>query len=174
MITFGFTDVLQCKCDSCDFRWRCIGNIPNLNCPGCLAVNWNGPRRGRRQSMNSEYSAAQLKAVTLKVTGMTYSEIGERLGVSHQRIQQLCQPAFPIREFVADRASHKCQMCAKHADYGHIHHIFNKGCAVAMFNHPLNLAYLCRKCHAVHHIVPIMQSMAVASAYRRGKKDGKK
>ena len=94
-------------------------------------------------------SARQDQAIALKVSGLTYAAIGQVLGVSRQRAQQLIRPPYEIYRVVRRRAGAKCEDCGTETMNGHMHHM--ELIEVAAFNDIANLSYLCIGCHRKHH-----------------------
>lgn len=88
------------------------------------------------------------EALRLKLQGLTYDEVGRRMGVSRQRIQFLLRPPESVYKQVVGRANEHCEDCGSAVVSGHIHHIDEMR---SDFNHPDNLAYLCASCHRKRH-----------------------
>jgi len=88
------------------------------------------------------------KAIELKLRGMTYAEIGQQLGVTRQRAQQLTKPPKRVYEMVRQRAGGACELCGFELQSGHVHH---KGGSFENYNDPDNLQYLCLSCHVKQH-----------------------
>jgi len=85
----------------------------------------------------------------LRLQGMTYSQIGERAGVSRQRVQHLLSPPSSIRKFVVDKYEGKCKRCGLIVGTsGHVHHA---GDEVDTYNDIVNLELLCMACHRSAH-----------------------
>ncbi len=85
----------------------------------------------------------------LKLQGLTYEQIGKRMGVSRQRIQQLLSPPPAIKQAVMERANGCCQECGLQLNgHGHIHH---EGGEDYAYNNLKNLQYLCLRCHSWKH-----------------------
>lgn len=94
------------------------------------------------------------EATRLKLLGLTYREIGELLGVTRQRAQQLVRPPVGVWREVRDAQGSKCADCGADAPYnGHIHHHELKS-TVYEYNLPGNLVYLCNSCHCRRHRDP--------------------
>jgi Zn finger protein HypA/HybF involved in hydrogenase expression len=91
----------------------------------------------------------RLKAIALKMHGLTYKAIGEELGVSHQYAQQLVRPPKAIYDHVRRRADFKCQKCGIVTHSGHVHHV---GELDHGYNDVENLKYLCASCHRAEHV----------------------
>lgn len=81
----------------------------------------------------------------LYAKGLTYQEIGSRVGVSRQRIQQMTRPPHMILVRLKKRSKGKCEECGikLRLGDGHIHHLSTVG----DFSLLGNLQYLCRSCH---------------------------
>ena len=99
--------------------------------------------------VNSEDRRTEI--VHLRLAGYTYAAIGQRFGVSRQRIQQLLVPPKPIRELVRSRAHGRCEECGLEITAGDIHHRGRKTCTVVNYQQPHYLVYLCRACHSKKH-----------------------
>lgn len=96
-------------------------------------------------------------ALTLRLEGHTYAEIGTQLGVCRQRVYQLTQPPSETQEQV--RARGACERCANTLRVaGHIHHRAAKGMTPETYNAENNLALLCQPCHRVAHQDPAKQA----------------
>lgn len=93
----------------------------------------------------------RVEALTLRLRGLTYAEIGARLGVSRQYAQQLVRPVSTIYNAVKQRAKGKCEQCGIEIRNGHVHHKLDAESNPKDFNNLDNLAYLCIGCHQVRH-----------------------
>lgn len=88
-------------------------------------------------------------ALKMRLSGMSYNAIGESLGISRQRIQQLLSPPKHIRDIVLNRAGGRCQNCGLIIGRsGHIHH---QGSKEEDYNDVGNLQLLCITCHRKAH-----------------------
>ena len=89
-------------------------------------------------------------AISMRQCGCTYQQIGDMLGFSRQRAQQLVRPPRSLRLAVAQAAGHCCEDCGTPEPclHGHIHHRDDRA---ADFNAMTNLAYLCIACHRRRH-----------------------
>lgn len=84
-----------------------------------------------KDSLSQEEFARQLK-----ISGHTYKEIGQMIGVSRQRIQDILK----IKDGVSLSAN--CQFCGKNSDVLHKHHL----------NYETNeFQILCPSCHTKVH-----------------------
>ena len=92
----------------------------------------------------------QEQALALKLQGFTYQAIGDEMGISKQRAQQLVAPPKQIRNRVVQLADGYCQDCSiRVGNSGHVHH---KGStAFDDFNDIDNLVLLCMPCHRTAH-----------------------
>ncbi len=93
------------------------------------------------------------KALNLRLNdGLSYAAIGEQLGLSRQRIQQLLRPPKAIYDLIWNRAGHQCQDCGiglpAKSGSGCIHHIGSE----EDYNDIDNLILLCRSCHRNRHL----------------------
>jgi 5-methylcytosine-specific restriction endonuclease McrA len=94
-------------------------------------------------------------ALMLRLGGLSYAEIGQRLGLSRQRIQQILSPPAHVRREVVQKAKGKCSFCGLMVGMsGHVHHRRALGAAADDYNDMENLTLLCGSCHAVRHVVP--------------------
>jgi DNA-binding transcriptional regulator LsrR (DeoR family) len=100
-------------------------------------------------SMNNR----KAEALRLRLEGLSYSEIGARMGVSRQRIQGLVQAPKHIRVYVSQKADNCCEICGVRVSGGHIHHKAAKGLEAEDYNDIDNLQYLCISCHRKAHCV---------------------
>jgi HNH endonuclease/Homeodomain-like domain-containing protein len=111
--------------------------------------NLGGQGSGRRnQKPKVEIRAL---ALAMKLHGLTYAEVGAKLGVSRQRAQQLIRPPQAIWVEVRNRATGKCQKCGIKTEKGHVHHKKSTGITAENFNDLANLLYLCVSCHRSEH-----------------------
>ncbi len=85
------------------------------------------------------------------IAGKTYSEIGDNLGISRQRVQQLVSVPDNLREQIEEHYKGLCMLCGREVKgNGHIHHIRPK----IRFNSIENLELLCISCHRIVHAKP--------------------
>lgn len=85
-----------------------------------------------------------------RLDGLTYQQIGEELGVSRQRVQQILSPPPAIRKAVATRAHHRCERCGIAVGLsGHIHH--DNPLGREDFDDINTLQLLCFRCHRLVH-----------------------
>lgn len=85
----------------------------------------------------------------LKLDGYTYEYIGEKAGVSRQRIQQILSPPKEIRDYITKKYDGRCSECGLIVNKsGHVHH--NKGNG-ENYNDIENLELLCIGCHRKRH-----------------------
>jgi DNA-binding CsgD family transcriptional regulator len=85
------------------------------------------------------------------LTGLTYREIGEKCGISRQRVEQLLSPPWKLAAFIRSRAAGKCEVCGVILRHGHLHHINNDNLTPDQFNDLVNIKYLCLSCHRREH-----------------------
>jgi len=103
----------------------------------------------RGPSKNPE---VRTQALALRLEGLSFAEIGERVGLSRQRIQQILSPDPAVRSSVVERAEGRCQRCGLHVGTtGHVHHRKSKGATPDDYNDDVNLRLLCPTCHRVEH-----------------------
>lgn len=88
------------------------------------------------------------QALTLRLEGLSYSEIGRKLGVSRQRAQQILMPPPPIYNLIRKRAGDRCERCGVFVTSGHVHH---RNWQDGNHNNPDELEYLCPSCHMKSH-----------------------
>ncbi len=92
------------------------------------------------------------EALLLRLQGLPYSAVGERLGISRQRAQQLVSPPRAIRREVVLRADGRCADCHLIVGKsGHVHHKASVGAVENNFNDLSNLVLLCPSCHFDAH-----------------------
>jgi len=93
------------------------------------------------------------QAFKLRLAGYSYAEIGKKMTVSRQRIQQLLSPPARIRDRVITSAQGKCQGCDLFVgSNGHIHHKGIKRIETQDdYNKINNLVLLCISCHSRAH-----------------------
>lgn len=102
-------------------------------------VRWHQGQAGR----------LRIRALELKLRGLSYAEVGIELNRSRQRIQQLLSPPNYIRSLIFEKAGGKCEVCGIFVGKnGHIHH---KGTPMEDYNDVKNLSLLCPACHRHAH-----------------------
>lgn len=89
-------------------------------------------------------------ALEMRLNGLTYAQIGEKLGVSRQRAEQMVSPPKEITESVKVKAHGRCENCGIVVAFGHVHHK-NTTVLIEDFNDTQNLQYLCPSCHRMAH-----------------------
>lgn len=97
------------------------------------------PRKG---IPTGEQSPRRAVARELKAGGMTYAQIGERMGITRQRAQQLVAPTPLMQKKLVARANGKCERCGKGGKL-HGHHNNYDG-------NPGE--FLCASCHQLEHL----------------------
>ena len=91
-------------------------------------------------------------ALALRLSGLSYQQIGTQLGISRQRVQQLVSPPPSVRRYVVHRAEGRCQQCSVMVGTsGHVHHRDSRGTTENNFNDLSNLQLLCITCHRTAH-----------------------
>lgn len=101
--------------------------------------------RGKRNT------AVYQQAQELYLQGKSYREIGDALGVTRQRAQQMIRPPIGIYRLVQQRAKGCCQVCGISVRSGHVHHVGAIGRTLDDLNDIENLKYLCPTCHREEH-----------------------
>ena len=95
-------------------------------------------------------SDRRAKALALRLSGLTYGQMGEKLGVSRQRAQQLVSPPKEIRTIIVAHANGCCEDCGIGVgDSGHVHHRDTDNGDT--YNNVDNLQLLCLSCHRKAH-----------------------
>jgi len=90
--------------------------------------------------------------MAMRLQGHAYAVIGDKLGVSRQRIQQIIGPPRETREIVCTRSKGRCVDCNLRVGIsGHIHHRNGIGVALDDYNDIDNLVLLCIPCHLRAH-----------------------
>jgi len=93
------------------------------------------------------------EALRMRLEGRTYQEIGERFGVSRQRVQQVLSAPKHIKELVIKRAGGKCEDCGIIIRRSpQIHHT-GKANGPEDYQDEENLQLLCLSCHLRAHTV---------------------
>jgi hypothetical protein len=92
-----------------------------------------------------------MQAISLRLSGLTYREIGKSLGITPQGAQSLVKPAAPIYNFVKDKTNGKCAKCGVAIDNGNVHHKVSEGITQKEYDSIENLEYLCISCHQHEH-----------------------
>lgn len=142
----------RCTCEHCSFIWTTFDNP--YRCPACRTRMWQtkpkpkGSPIGQRKANSLKQS---LEAIRLKLSDKTYEEVGELMGFSRQRAQQIIAPTPSARKIVRDRCDSKCEECGNPVINGHIHHISDTGRTEYDYNALDNLQFLCTGCHQNHH-----------------------
>ena len=89
------------------------------------------------------------EALRLRLEGWTYQMIGDKLGISRQRAQQITSPRPHIRRIIVEKARGECESCGIYVGKsGHVHHKDGNG---DDYNDIENLQLLCLACHRVKH-----------------------
>ena len=89
--------------------------------------------------------------IRLKLGGATYAELGQMLGISRQRVQQLLAPPTAVRRYVVEKYRGICSSCGLTVgESGHVHH--NGPTDEEDWNDIDNLELLCRSCHRAAHL----------------------
>ena len=92
------------------------------------------------------------QALTLRLQGLSFREVAERLGVSPSRVVQITRPHPAIRKQVAARANYCCEMCGIQLNMGgQAHHKTVSEADPEAYNDVDNLMYLCMSCHRRVH-----------------------
>jgi len=95
------------------------------------------------------------RALKLRLTGLSYGAIAEKLDVSRQRVQQMLRPPTAVYNWVKKNAQGLCELCGIVDPHGHIHHKLTK--TLEEFYHDMeNLQYLCPSCHRRCHEADIV------------------
>jgi hypothetical protein len=86
----------------------------------------------------------------LRAEGLSYAEIGRRLGISRQRVLQITEPPPAISKLVKTRSGFMCENCGIPLKKGgHIHHKNETG---KDRNDVENLMHMCPGCHRLEHV----------------------
>jgi len=102
--------------------------------------------------MNKEIQSRDEEILELRFAGLSYKQIGDKFGVTKQRIQQLFSPPAAIRRYVVEKANGKCEICGiQVGNRGDVHH---RHAQREDFNDIANLQLLCRSCHMQSHKLP--------------------
>lgn len=104
------------------------------------------------------------KAISLKLEGKPYSEIGKLIGKSRQYAQSLCRPQLKVRVKVRARANDCCEDCLEpQFGCGHFHHVKTEGKTVDTYSDSDNIEYLCGACHIHKHGDPTTVRIVVST-----------
>jgi hypothetical protein len=95
-------------------------------------------------------SPQKATAITLKMQGLTYEEVAERMNCTPANVSQLCRPSKNIAWELKRKAKFRCQHCNTPIRTGHVHHI-DYNVSIEIFNSISNLLYLCDACHSKLH-----------------------
>ena len=85
------------------------------------------------------------KVTELVLSGKTYKETGDLLGITRQRAQQLNKPSPIVIRQLKARANSRCEYCGILLKHGHVHHITKTN--PIKYHQLENLKYLCISCH---------------------------
>jgi len=99
--------------------------------PSCLPARFH-----KRRTIMTLLKHAQ----RLWKKGLSYAKIGEAIGLTRQKTQQLFRPSQKVRLAVKKIADWKCEKCGKPVKNGHVHHKSLR-----------RFAYLCATCHVLLH-----------------------
>lgn len=139
--------------------WRWSGDRPDV-APRAVEreIPADQPKRPRRpyrltverigNKTGLPKSDCERTAISMRQCGATYQQIGDAMGITRQRAQQLVRPGPMVRRAVAHEANWRCQDCGVDEHSGHIHHVDD---SAADYNAMTNLAYLCIVCHRHRH-----------------------
>ena len=87
--------------------------------------------------------------LAMRLSGLTYAQIGETAGVSRQRVQQLLRPPAAVRDEVVERFQGRCATCTiLVGQSGQVH--------LGRWNDIGNLELLCVSCHLAKHTTEIV------------------
>jgi len=102
--------------------------------------------------MREETQERNKEIMELRFAGLSYREIGDKFGISKQRVQQMFSPPTSVRRYVVERANGKCEVCGiQRGNKGDVHH---RDIQHEDFNDIANLQLLCRSCHMQSHELP--------------------
>mgnify|MGYP001611010966 CR=1 FL=1 len=91
------------------------------------------------------------QAFELRLSGLSYRQVGARLGISGQRVQQIIRPPKLLYDLVKSQADSRCQACGIFVSAGHVHHKSCVGLTIDTYTERENLVYLCTSCHPMAH-----------------------
>ena len=87
--------------------------------------------------------------LTLRIEGLTYSQIARAAQISRQRVQQIISPPGNIQKMVLNKYGKRCSSCGIFVgESGHIHHM---DITCENYNDFDNLELLCPSCHRIKH-----------------------
>ena len=96
-------------------------------------------------------TALAARALSMRLSGLTYQQIGEAEGFSGQRAYQLTKPPKDVREAVVAAARGRCDICHNPlSSSGHVHHRSTRT-TPEKYNAAANLQFLCPLCHRREH-----------------------
>lgn len=99
--------------------------------------------------MLTKNPAIRQRALGMWLKGMTFAAIGQQMGVTRQRVQQVLCPPPDLRKETYDQADGKCQVCGVHLGHNGQYHSTDDG-PIDDFTQPLTL--LCLACHRLKHL----------------------
>lgn len=107
-------------------------------------VDSTSDRMGILTTGHKGRSRQYYRVLELWLKGLTYAEIGRRLGFSRQFAQEVMRPLASMKRQVIEEAWFRCERCdCALGKTGHIHHITR----TYPPNVRKNLQYLCISCH---------------------------
>ena len=90
------------------------------------------------------------RALELRLSGLTYQEVADKMGISRQRAAQLIAPPKAIRDIVVKNARGICEDCGIGiGPSGHVHH--KNATNGDTYSELANLQLLCPSCHRAAH-----------------------
>ena len=90
--------------------------------------------------LKGETSPRREEARSLKQQGLTYKQVGEHMGITRQRAQQLVAPSLVAKRIIRDDMGNKCSECGATNTKLELHHPSYKLPAVVL---------LCTSCHKI-------------------------
>jgi DNA-binding CsgD family transcriptional regulator len=122
------------------------------------------------QRLSDRPSMAQRtsRALEMKRQGYPYAAIGQALGISRQRVQQLLSPPADARAQVLARCARHCEACGIGPGvHLHLHHV-SYHASPRTYHDPQNLQALCVPCHNRAHDATLTPAQRFARSSTAG------
>ena len=88
----------------------------------------------------------------MRLTGLSYAEIGRQCGVSRQRVQQILAPPKELQQRLKVKYGDECCRCGVRLyGAGHVHHKAVADMTPDSYQDETNLLLVCVSCHTIMH-----------------------
>lgn len=94
----------------------------------------------------------RVRALELRLTGLTYRAVAERLSMKPEQVCQLLRAPLAVRRLLYVRSGRRCEHCKAAVFFtSQIHHRQVVGRTLENYHALDNLQYLCASCHTQTH-----------------------